>query len=85
MKFDEMADFLEEFAEHLSVKYDHWIFSGPWEKHGDKWRDKAKAIEEFIAWIHEEVKEELVAKRGPKGVSYVEVRRKHQTSPGDPP
>jgi hypothetical protein len=79
MKFDEMADALDFFAEHLEVKFMHWILSSASECDTNTWMKKKEAIEEFIVWIQQENLRDLETKRGTTGISYVEGRRKYES------
>ncbi len=74
MKFEDMADFLEEFKEHLQIKGAHWLFT-EYSKYED--RDvRVKIIREFIDWVCEDTNKDLNVKR--RGGSYIEARAERE-------
>lgn len=60
------ADFLEEFVEHLQIKYMHWLFEGNLTNND--------AIIEFLDWCIKDANKELHEPRGKDGKSFFQRR-----------
>ena len=69
----DQADLIEEFVDHLKVKYAHWLFDG-----NDLVEEPVVA--KFITWCVEDCKKDLHAPRAGDGKSFFERRAEKITS-----
>lgn len=73
MKFEEMADYLEEYMDSVVLHYETWVLL-----EGHKTPERIPIVREFVDWLLKEAKNDLVCPRGRKGISFLEGRRKHE-------
>lgn len=66
------ANFIEDFIEHLTIKYCHWLFEGN-ESNAD--------VVKFIDWCVKDANNDLHAPRGRDGKSFFQ-RREDDNSKG---
>jgi hypothetical protein len=63
----DQADRIEEFIDHLKIKYAHWLFDG-------NNLNEEPIIAKFIDWCVKDLEKDLHAKRAIDGKSFFERR-----------
>ena len=62
MNWQQQVDLLEHFAEHIGLKYEHWLFTDI----------EDKSVEAFVRFCKDETVRDLNAPRGQDKKSYLE-------------